>query len=140
MKTTRFSTITITAAALAFAALPAAQAQAPTERFQGTWECYGPGQTAGTTPPILHLGAGEVAGTLAVDGFARTVYGAGTLTEQGDGRVRVTTPEGVLVLSALRESGKQVSMNVARDGGGSYRCNRLPKYVTPMIPREREVK
>lgn len=122
-------------------AMPAlAQNQAATDaqavRLEGTWECYGPGQTHPSKPPILWFGVGS-ATSIEVDGFGGAVSGAADVSAT-DGSMRVATRQGaVLMIRALHDAGRKVSMNLSREGVGEYRCVRLPQFDAPLIPRTR---
>lgn len=122
-------------------AMPAlAQTQAPADaqamRLEGTWECYGPGQTHPAKPPIVWFGGGN-ASSIEVDGFGGAVTGAADVSA-ADGSMRVATRQGaVLTIRALHDAGRKVSMNLSREGVGEYRCVRLPQFDAPLIPRTR---
>lgn len=109
-------------------------AHATTDRLEGTWECYGPGQTHPLKPPIVWFGAGTQ-GSIEVDGFGGSVTGSADLST-GEGTIRVATRQGAaLLIRGLNDAGRKVSMNLSREGVGEYRCHRLPAFDTPMIPR-----
>lgn len=127
----------------ALAALPA-QAQMTPEQLAGTWECFGPGQTHPKKPPIMHFGEvtrGEKGvAAVDVDGFDRTVSGPAQVTSDADGWMRVTPTSGSAVLvRGPAARGTKVSMQLRRDGVGDYRCVRLPKFDTPMVPFDRVI-
>lgn len=105
-------------------------------RLEGTWECYGPGQTHPAKPPIVWFGANG-SSSIEVDGFGGAVFGAADLSAS-DGAMRVATRQGsVLVIRSLQDAGRKVSMTLSREGVGDYRCVRLPQFDAPMIPRTR---
>jgi hypothetical protein len=125
----------LTSASIALAQQPAA-ADAQAHRLEGTWECYGPGQTHPAKPPIVWFGAGG-GDSIEVDGFGGAVYGAADLSAS-DGATRVATRQGsVLLIRSLHDAGRKVSMTLSREGVGDYRCVRLPQFDAPMIPRTR---
>ena len=122
-----------------------AQAGAPmnAERLAGTWECYGPGQAHPHKPPIVwfsDVSARDGLATMQVDAFKRAVVGEASVTAESDGSLKIKAGEGeALYVKGLHDSGRKVTMNLRRDGVGSYRCARLPKYDTPMIPRQKTI-
>lgn len=130
-------------AAGVFAAVPAAAQFAP-EMLAGTWECYGPGQTHPQKPPIVFFGAttrdAKGSAAIEVDGFERTVAGSASVAADADGWTRISPASGdALFVRGVGSSGAKVSMQLRRDGVGSYRCVRLPRYDQPMIPRDRVI-
>lgn len=130
--TTALATVSATSA---FAQHQAA-ADVQSARLEGTWECYGPGQTHPAKPPIVWFGPGS-ATSIEVDGFGGAVSGAADLSAS-EGAVRVSTRQGsVLLIRALQDAGRKVSMTLSREGVGEYRCVRLPQFDAPMIPRTR---
>lgn len=134
---------TVALLVVAIAALPAV-AQVGPEQLQGTWECYGPGQTSAKTPPILYFGDvkrdDKGAAMIEIDGFSRAMAGSAVLSADADGWTKVSAATGgALFVKGYSASGSKVSMQVRRDGTGSYRCFRLPRYDNVMIPRDRVI-
>jgi len=109
-------------------AVQAAHAQPGAEVLPGTWECYGPGQRSPHTPPIVFFAPmQEQDGTaIFVDGFARSLSGRGSLTTEA-GTLRVSVDSATLRLRDF-EQGATPRMVLDREGVGSYRCYRLPRY------------
>jgi hypothetical protein len=138
MSRTLFAPVLLAAAMLA----APAQAQLNVEQYQGTWECFGPGQTHPKKPPIMYFGAVKQdekgVAAVEVDGFSRAVAGHAGVAADADGWLKVTPASGsALYVRGYRDAGKRVSMDLRRDGVGNYRCYRLPKYDNVMIPRDR---
>lgn len=135
--------ITLVTLAAALAAAPALGQVAP-EQLQGTWECYGPGQTSAKTPPIMFFGDlkrdQKGAATIEVDGFSRAVAGSASVAADADGWTKVSAASGGAVfVKGYSAAGSKVSMQLRREGGGSYKCMRLPRYDSVMIPRDRVI-
>lgn len=127
----------------ALVAVPA-QAQMTPESLAGTWECFGPGQTHPKKPPIMFFGEtsrdDKGVAAMDVDGFDRSVAGRASVSAGSDGWMRVTPAIGNAVLvRAPSGRGTKVSMQLRRDGVGEYRCVRLPKFDTPMVPFDRVI-
>jgi hypothetical protein len=135
----RTNTLAVALGALAATAVLPAQAQV--DRLGGTWECRGPGQTHALKPPIMWFGdSSGNAATIEVDGFAGDVVGSAEVATEADGALRITVKQGqTLVIRNVNDAGSKVSMNLRREGVGDYRCHRLPRFDTPMIPRERTI-
>jgi hypothetical protein len=129
MRTSKMGCLLVAACVGAFGQ-QAARAEGSEQNLPGAWECYGPGQTAAHTPPIVYFSpvraeAGGRPATLYVDGFARAVNGEASLAADGD-RIRVGVASAELVISGLNGTGAARQMNLTRAGGASYRCYRLP--------------
>ena len=128
--------VILLAAALALPTTSAV-AEVTAERLQGTWECFGPGQTSAMTPPIVHFENANIA-TIEVDGFARTAVGIADVTPETNGWTKITPASGApMFVRSFSDNGRRVSMQLRRDGVGEYRCARLPRFDNAMIPRDR---
>ena len=121
-----------------------ARAEPSAAQLSGTWECHGPGQTGPMKPPIVWFGEtksvdGKMS-TIEVDGFSRDVQGTADVSmEAGVIKVAAKSGHALLVSGYNDRGGRKVSMHLRREGVGDYRCYRLPKYDTPMIPRQKNL-